>query len=620
MKNALYLLITISLATHYGCSEPEKPTPQCSLDCNNLLIDNPDKLCVLEDSTAYSGGNLSCTFNPATEACEIDFSTCIAEQAPQSTVVGPKEECDSSALVCPEGYTCTPVKGSTIQWCLQDCSADPTICIDGDYCDTKNFVFDSPGVCWTPAATNEACLAGAEAQQGACSQTGAECLPNGHGLGNACLAVCDGARVDQQGVEAGCAEDEWCLADQSGYIDGLEFEKNDGNYIECQSQNHSVCDEANKYRCFSVKSDDIPKEVCARYAGRCGKRIPLQMDLTEDSLGLGGGLEPENFCNRREANQYCGGYTELEGITAQVECEQVDWGYSLQTDNGEPHECTMNIDCAMRGAECINWSNEKSCGSLASICVAYCESLDGAEQFTCPGELTCAAPASMLDAIFQKNSDNENVQCTTDDDCNGAENYICQEFSDGSACVRSRKVCTDTVVDPCAGVDCGSHGECQTREDGMAACSCADGYTGEACATCNAGYVQSQIDNSICIVDPCLNETCNQRGTCSTSAQDTPICECTNPENYSSITDCQCSPTESIVPIADTSLCFEDPCLLDNPCSGHGECSREFQLTDNGNGFVKICSCTTGWAGENCESCAEGYVLSEDGNCILPEG
>ena len=114
--------------------------------------------------------------------------------------------------------------------------------------------------------------------------------------------------------------------------------------------------------------------------------------------------------------------------------------------------------------------------------------------------------------------------------------------------------CADEPADPC-----GIHGRC-TDESGIVACDCDPGHEGTRCELCAAGYARDPFGD-------CLQRVLSDGR-----------------------------------PVTVPAECSEDA------CHGHGQCSEV--------GNEIECSCYPGYSGARCDACADGYTSSGD-RCIV---
>ncbi|HUU01984.1 MAG TPA: clostripain-related cysteine peptidase [Myxococcota bacterium] len=192
------------------------------------------------------------------------------------------------------------------------------------------------------------------------------------------------------------------------------------------------------------------------------------------------------------------------------------------------------------------------------------------------------------------------------------------------------------------GGNCGAHGSCDDSS-GVALCTCDQGYSGDACDACAAGFQDNDGDGS-CQAD-CVTSgiICGAHAQCDDSGG-TAVCGCeTGYQDNDADGDCQpncatsgldCGDHGSCVDASGTALCVcslgwagddcsmcaagyhpeggdcvEDTDCQANTCNQHGSC-------DDSSG-VPVCSCDQEYAGAHCESCAAGYQDNDnDGSCM----
>jgi len=141
--------------------------------------------------------------------------------------------------------------------------------------------------------------------------------------------------------------------------------------------------------------------------------------------------------------------------------------------------------------------------------------------------------------------------------------------------------------DPCEGIDCGSHGHCETG-----ACKCDEGYAGDRCQDCANGYHR---EVQICVINShCEASSCNGHGNCNDS---TGVIQCTCNTGYSGAT---CNVCDVGYQDKNSDGSCELDCAHAGLNCGHGQCS---DLSG-----TALCVCDTGWALPNCSSCASGYL------------
>lgn len=193
-------------------------------------------------------------------------------------------------------------------------------------------------------------------------------------------------------------------------------------------------------------------------------------------------------------------------------------------------------------------------------------------------------------------------QCSEHGTCSVNElrpTCACDEGYDGVTCGTCavgyhRDLGDNCVVDELCPEDsslCGDTGTCSIVR-GVAVCVCNDGYSGDACTVCAAGF---HDEDGACVPDEvCLDNTCSGRGTCIDTTGEVV---------------CTCDPGFS------GAFCEIDdvaPTCVDNPvCGDHGTC------IDTGDDIA--CFCEVGYTGEDCGSCYPGYGRNDDDDCVPQE-
>ncbi|MGI5862172.1 MAG: lamin tail domain-containing protein [Myxococcales bacterium] len=183
----------------------------------------------------------------------------------------------------------------------------------------------------------------------------------------------------------------------------------------------------------------------------------------------------------------------------------------------------------------------------------------------------------------------------------GTANCACAEGWAGDLCDTCAEgyvlVGDACVANPCNSNPCGAHGTCSLDENNAAVCTCTDNFAGEHCDTCEEGY---ELVGDACVSDACEENTCNGHGTCQV-VDGAATCTCT--DNFAGQYCDTCA--EGFVLVG--GACVTNPCNS-NPCGAHGTCSL-----DQNN--AAVCTCTDNFAGQYCDTCAEGFVLV-GGACV----
>jgi subtilisin-like proprotein convertase family protein len=165
-----------------------------------------------------------------------------------------------------------------------------------------------------------------------------------------------------------------------------------------------------------------------------------------------------------------------------------------------------------------------------------------------------------------------------------------QDNDDNTTCLRA-----------CDEDTCNDHGECDDA-DGTVGCECSGGYTGAFCDNCEEGD-QDNDDNGTC-TPACDEETCSGAGDCDDESG-TATCTCDTGYDGDDCSDC----AEGYQDNDDNDSC--EPACVEDSCSSHGDCDDE-------EGAIS-CDCDTGYTGDACEECDDGYVDDGDGGCVLDE-
>ena len=135
---------------------------------------------------------------------------------------------------------------------------------------------------------------------------------------------------------------------------------------------------------------------------------------------------------------------------------------------------------------------------------------------------------------------------------------------------------------------------------GHAECQCPVGSVGDACAQCALGYHDHAGQCVLSCVAAGLQ--CGQREICDDSG-DTPRCICQ--EGYSDFQCSSCAEGFDEEPI--TGLCLPTCDAGGLDCGTNGECRHSARLA--------YCDCSPGYAGPQCERCAEGFAPGDGGEC-----
>lgn len=159
---------------------------------------------------------------------------------------------------------------------------------------------------------------------------------------------------------------------------------------------------------------------------------------------------------------------------------------------------------------------------------------------------------------------------------------------------------TDCLPDACRPSDC-VHGSCISPQDSPD-CRCDEGYAGTRCDDCADGY---RRDGLRCVLEgPCESDTCNGHGTCRPDGAGV-TCDCDEGWAGNRCDRCDEGFHEDAGNCEPDSPCNPDPCVRASKCEELGG--------------LAVCTCLTGYDGDRCDTCAEGYVA--DGlDCVVAAG
>jgi len=155
----------------------------------------------------------------------------------------------------------------------------------------------------------------------------------------------------------------------------------------------------------------------------------------------------------------------------------------------------------------------------------------------------------------------------------------------------------------CSGNTCSGHGTCAIA-NGTASCTCTAGFSGASCDTCAAGHHDDGSGG--CALDQsCLPSTCSSHGTCTATGGEV-ACACQTGYRNTYCQDCASSYHR-----ASSGACVSDESCQGNDCSGNGTCA----VTSG----VAACTCSAGYAGDDCSLCDAGYHRGASNSCVVDE-
>lgn len=214
----------------------------------------------------------------------------------------------------------------------------------------------------------------------------------------------------------------------------------------------------------------------------------------------------------------------------------------------------------------------------------------------CSGNGTCTVStftSATTDATVEKVA-----VCTCTGNFAGDDCSTCADGFELNGLVCEAIVAAET----CEATSCGDNGTCDDAT-GSIVCTCTEGFGGDACDTCAAGYLSAE---DTCVRNiPCAEaDPCGAYGTCADS--DTGVtCGCE--AGYDGTRCDECIPTHFA---AADGQCLEREACASDTCNNRGTCTDTTGLID--------CACDATYGGDRCEACYPGYV-ELNGACVLAQ-
>jgi hypothetical protein len=188
---------------------------------------------------------------------------------------------------------------------------------------------------------------------------------------------------------------------------------------------------------------------------------------------------------------------------------------------------------------------------------------------------------------------------------------VCAEGFEGSACSACSSGYRRNGPNDCQLIPidcdedatvCGLHGACVT-ESGVDSCQCDELYAGRLCELCEPGYQDNDSDGTCRATCEKANLACKAPSRCS-DAHGTAVCEC--PVGYSGDDCSRCA-----LGYRDNGKACVATCAASTIA-----CSPSQTCVDGPMGAR--CECAPGYAGPNCDACADGYREDESTGSCLP--
>ena len=289
------------------------------------------------------------------------------------------------------------------------------------------------------------------------------------------------------------------------------------------------------------------------------------------------------------------GYSALaDGTCAATACAEESCGeYGACTDTEDEGAWAVSCACA------LGYDGE-SCGMCAE---GYGALMDGTCAMASCTENSCSGRGSCSEVELEGAWTNA---CECNEGFAGAN---CETLADGYVLLSTG----EAIPNPCTADRCSGKGECDWNElpEGgvISTCFCETGYTGDACDACDEDnlFFDDEAEGLNCLQSECP-QSCRDSATGSCDDNNPSNTACVCDEGYAGA-DCTLCAT-GFAPLAN-GMCAPLSCT-ESSCNGNGGCTE----TESEGNWTNSCTCNSGYTGEACADCAEGYVATETG-CAL---
>ena len=439
-------------------------------------------------------------------------------------------DCATSGLNCGDNGTCSDITGAAICECRTGYVGP--LC---DACATGYQDNDDNGSCVPTCATSGL----------SCGDFGA-CSDNS----GVAICVCDEGYTGSN-----------CNSCATGYQD---FDNNGTCELTCAGAGLSCgafgqCDDTGgTATCVcGTGYDGETCNVCASgyqdndFSGTC------EPDCTTSGLACGS----NGSCSDASGTAICVCDTGYTGAA----CNLCASGYQ---DNNEDGVCLP--DCATSGLAC---GNNGSCSDTSGAATCVC-----ATGYDGPLCLDCASgyQDNDFDTICEESCTISTLNCNEHGSCNdtsGTPECACEAGYAGNSC----ELCAQGYQDndqngvcswDCSMADltCSNHGNCSDTS-GTAICVCEEGYDGQICENCDGGYVRNPVDDNCNPGCELVSLECSNHGNCSDSTG-LAICICDNGYTGDSCEGCDAG----YIPQNDGS-CLPGCGVVNLDCNNHGVCN-----------------------------------------------
>jgi hypothetical protein len=138
-------------------------------------------------------------------------------------------------------------------------------------------------------------------------------------------------------------------------------------------------------------------------------------------------------------------------------------------------------------------------------------------------------------------------------------------------------------------------------------CACNEGYTGYDCTRCDSGF--SALEDGTCMALACADDSCGGNGVCAdTELEGAWAASCDCHTGYTGDQCADCG--EGYAALAD-GVCAMMSCTEES-CSARGACSE----VEAEGMWTNSCECNEGFIGDHCEDVADGYILLSTGEAL----
>jgi hypothetical protein len=295
-------------------------------------------------------------------------------------------------------------------------------------------------------------------------------------------------------------------------------------------------------------------------------------------------------------------------------CETCAAGYQDNDQDGscQPGCAHQTLGCGV-GGDCDDSSGAVSCVCHAGYVGDLCESCDSGYQDN-DGDGSCLPTCAVMELDCGPHG-----HC---DDSGGVAQCACDTGYTGDSCMRCAADYQDNdgdgVCEPgCSNPEfnCGGHGDCDDSS-GSVSCVCEEGYTGDLCNLCAAGYQDNDLDGA-CLPDcQTAGLDCPTHASCS-DLSGTATCVCDTGYTGAGCDQCIAGYQDN----DQNGTCLPDCATAGYACSGQGVCS-------DANG-VAHCECNPGFFPDgqgNCvesgtgEDCSSAKLLAITGDTVTEHG